>query len=1101
MAWFALHPPQDVRVVSFFVTARLAGQNSRAAFVDNVLEQLHALVGGPIPAVTDTTRETRLLGMLDTAAHACRADGENLVLLVDGLDEDQGADACPGEDRSIAALLPMAPPAGMRVVVASRPNPPVPGDVPEHHPLRSPAVVHRLTASTAAWVARADMERELEHLLHGSATEQDLLGLLAAAGGGLTGDDLAELTGKTRQQVDDQLRTVGGRSFTRRDSRFRPRELPDVYLLGHEELHAGVLAAFGEDRLAGYRRRLHEWAEHYRAAGWPPGTSEYLLQGYHAMLVAGGEFDRAVALSTDPGRHQRMLHLSGGDAQALDELTTLLDVLADHDPPDLAALARLALHHSYLRQRNFDLPAELPALWVALGSPGRAVSLARSAGGRVVDDPLTKTAEALFAAGRPEHAHEVLDQAVVEALAQPFFVDRDSRLVSVMQTLAKAGEWDRLITVHRRAGGPAWAITALLEVAGEPAESGAHERARHLLRHIESLVDGRVPPAVDLAHTARVLALTGDHKRARKLAWRARDLAQDLDTAVERAYAAPAVARGLIAVGARRRARMHVRRMVFLVRARPNEHDSSTLENTVRALVEVGDLIGARIVIRNIADDYARSNCAMHVAVAYARRGEDRWALNVIALWIGPYDRHSTLADVALALALNGNSARARAIAYDLRDRRAHDFPNQGPTIIQATRVFCAIGDLDEAEATAWSLGEGRDVAEALTVVAGALIRRGETDRAESLLQHAEAAVLGLKTSHTEADGYAATAQALIATGDLTRARIITDRLPEAAQRARLLHAEVTAGVADPDTPARLIDLAEALKPPTAAARVLAWAAEAHTRSGDVAQARDLLDQAESLADDEGINPSNACGAIAVAWAHTGDTARAMSVVFKNETSGWESLYEALLAAGEHDLARALVLRVEKSAFTVTALQDRLWLRAITVRRLVEVGAAERALDVVADIEAFLRATPEPEPASATLGPLAEAVLVVRDSAEAEDLVARVVGRLRTNDQDDLLNQGMLASLLAEARTKWGDLAGAFELCAMPAEPFDRAIVLLQVAATALRDSDLTTASPLIAEALRLGEWSLVMEEVGAHLPDVVAAVATEVIALGRAGS
>ncbi|NUT48637.1 MAG: hypothetical protein HOV94_15215, partial [Saccharothrix sp.] len=228
MSWFALHPPPGVRVVSFFVTARLAGQNDRTAFVDNVLEQLQAMVGGPV-AIADSARVTRLLGLLDTAAHACQAAGETLVLLVDGMDEDQGADAGDGEDRSIAALLPVDPPAGMRVVVSGRPNPPSPGDLPEHHPLRALAVVRPLSVSAAAQVARADMERELERLLH---FEQDLLGLLVAAGGGLTSDDLSELTGRTQEQVSDQLRTVAGRSFTRRGSRFRPGEFPDVYLLG-----------------------------------------------------------------------------------------------------------------------------------------------------------------------------------------------------------------------------------------------------------------------------------------------------------------------------------------------------------------------------------------------------------------------------------------------------------------------------------------------------------------------------------------------------------------------------------------------------------------------------------------------------------------------------------------------------------------------------------------------------------------------------------------------------------------------------------------------------------------------------------------------------
>ena len=45
MSWFVLHPPSRVRIVSFFVTARMAAQNDRGAFVENVLEQLQALLG------------------------------------------------------------------------------------------------------------------------------------------------------------------------------------------------------------------------------------------------------------------------------------------------------------------------------------------------------------------------------------------------------------------------------------------------------------------------------------------------------------------------------------------------------------------------------------------------------------------------------------------------------------------------------------------------------------------------------------------------------------------------------------------------------------------------------------------------------------------------------------------------------------------------------------------------------------------------------------------------------------------------------------------------------------------------------------------------
>ena len=49
MSWFVLHPPPGVRVVSFFITARFAGQSDRGAFADAVLEQLADLLGGRCP--------------------------------------------------------------------------------------------------------------------------------------------------------------------------------------------------------------------------------------------------------------------------------------------------------------------------------------------------------------------------------------------------------------------------------------------------------------------------------------------------------------------------------------------------------------------------------------------------------------------------------------------------------------------------------------------------------------------------------------------------------------------------------------------------------------------------------------------------------------------------------------------------------------------------------------------------------------------------------------------------------------------------------------------------------------------------------------------
>lgn len=128
---------------------------------------------------------------------------------------------------SVAALLPPVLASGLRVVVAGRPDPPLPDDVEPDHPLRDRAVVRPLSTSPRALARRKKMERDLRRMLAGSDIERDLLGLLTASGGGLTADDLTALVGASRREVDDCLATVAGRSFTRRPSRLAPGTAPD----------------------------------------------------------------------------------------------------------------------------------------------------------------------------------------------------------------------------------------------------------------------------------------------------------------------------------------------------------------------------------------------------------------------------------------------------------------------------------------------------------------------------------------------------------------------------------------------------------------------------------------------------------------------------------------------------------------------------------------------------------------------------------------------------------------------------------------------------------------------------------------------------------
>ena len=134
LSTFVLRPPpqvrERVRMVSFFITARLAAQDTREAFTQVLLEQLAELTGQELPAVLpEATREAYLLDLLAQAASSLPGAGGRLVLVVDGLDEDRGVTTGP-HAHSIAGLLPADPPAGMRVIVAGRPNPPIPDDVP-----------------------------------------------------------------------------------------------------------------------------------------------------------------------------------------------------------------------------------------------------------------------------------------------------------------------------------------------------------------------------------------------------------------------------------------------------------------------------------------------------------------------------------------------------------------------------------------------------------------------------------------------------------------------------------------------------------------------------------------------------------------------------------------------------------------------------------------------------------------------------------------------------------------------------------------------------------------------------------------------------------
>ena len=312
MAWFTLHPPAGVEVVSFFVAGGLAGQSDSEAFLEALTEQLRALAGRPFgsPATT-AARRGQLLELIAATTLRCHAAGRRLLLVVDGLDEDTG----PGLGKqSIASLLPRRPAAGLHVVVASRPDRELPVDVPPDHPLRR-CVPSRISPSADARHVELFAKRELASQLGASALHADILGLIAASGGGLSRDDLAELTHESPHAIGTLLHGAFGHSVYGRRQRLAGSiggaGTSRGYLFAHDTLRLTAEQEFGP-RLARYRNRIHDWADSHRARGWPSDTPRYLLRDYSRMLAAIGDGDRLSALACDSVRHERMLNLTGG---------------------------------------------------------------------------------------------------------------------------------------------------------------------------------------------------------------------------------------------------------------------------------------------------------------------------------------------------------------------------------------------------------------------------------------------------------------------------------------------------------------------------------------------------------------------------------------------------------------------------------------------------------------------------------------------------------------------------------------------------------------------------------------------------------------------
>ncbi|WP_213083953.1 hypothetical protein, partial [Streptomyces alboniger] len=354
-----------------------------------------------------------------------------------------------------------------------------------------------------------------EAALRGDRAQVDLLGLVTAAQGGLTLRDLVELTRLLPYELEARLSSVFGRSLETR-TRWDLEE-EKGYLFAHETLREQAAQALGP-AVAGYRDRIHAWADEYRERGWPEGTPGYLLHTYGRLLASGDDLERYLATITDPLRQERLLAVTGSDAVARADVQAARRRLVATPGGDLGTVGELALLNDRLGHRGGVLPEYLPAVWAALGRRAQAEGMARS----LIDPEARQRALARMVAHAavpdPRLARSVAAETESLALRRVggaevyayehvgFCVDRVTGLIRAGEPHAALAEalrppdgWERALVLRtlaeRARAGTLMDVTELADVAQELADRLRAQPDRALLLGCAALAVREESPA------------------------------------------------------------------------------------------------------------------------------------------------------------------------------------------------------------------------------------------------------------------------------------------------------------------------------------------------------------------------------------------------------------------------------------------------------------------------------------------------------------------------------------------------------------------------------------------------------------------------------
>jgi hypothetical protein len=818
-SWFVTHPPAGVDVVSFFISGRLIGQANGEVFLTAMTEQLIALD----PAASNFPQMAAApmgawLSQLESAGALAEERGRRLVVVVDGLDEDE-AGTTPSRGRpSIAHLLPGRPPPGVRFIVTSRPYPGFPEDLPGDHPLRTCAPLV-LSRSDAAKDIEAQAKQELADLLAGDKSAVDVVGFIAGSGGGITRNDLLALTKAPPYKLDPILGGVSGRSLKAEpstDSRAAPADqAARVYSFAHSTLRVLAEEQLGSE-LVDYRHKVHEWVGSYADDGWPDTTPGYAIGGYSSMLAATSDTTRLLALTRSVARHAFLLRATGSAYTTLTEIRAVQSLLADQDILNLSAIAELAARRSIISAGNVSIPEDLPVVWARLGRLDHAEALARAIANPDAQAHALTGVSALIAQGGDVDRAEELVESVTDQYKQ---ANAMARLATVT---AQAGDLDRAEVLARKirfSSAQAEAYTGLSAVA---ARGGDPDRAEAFAR---SIIDPNAQ-ARAMAGLATLIASGGDLDRAEVLA----------ETIADPGF--------------------HLEALMGMIAVTTPPGDTDRGEARIRAISSAAGQAYVLAWMAPLIASYGELDRACRMA-------DDAEALADTIT--DPALQVEVLAWLVPVIAMAGDLARAFQLAdrADALTRAITDLDARAWALVPLVTAIAQAGDPARAQALAHGITNGP----ALSQLATSFARDGHTDMAEELvgtIPDPDVQALAFAEAVTEpgirVQLLAALVSAAAAAGQLGRAHWLADRaealsdtVSDLVGRARALTILASAVAVTSDTArasqlaGRAETLADTMADQADKASALTLLAGTLAVAGDAVGARRLADRAEGL--------------------------------------------------------------------------------------------------------------------------------------------------------------------------------------------------------------------------------------------------------------